>query len=308
MEIIHIPFLWELYPLLNDLIIRVIIPIVFSLPPLIFTWYKKYVLAETYAEISSTIWQLPTGIKVFYGFNFILICIFGLPLIAPIIGLFGGYFLGLMIFGRSEDEPNIKRPKVRLITTLYLPFALFFALIFYLQVGGFFNALIELWKENIDIMYLSALNLADAVIITSLIIFVFELRQKYDYTSEIPPIGPIIAITAFIILEGSLLFFYFSGSNGLSTDTNFVFTVIHISAFLVNLILLFLRWFLQIYQDTETGTSIYAWITIFIFQLVNVASEDIQLISRTGAILLTCGVFIILFYLTYRKVSDSWST
>ena len=150
--------------------------------------------------------------------------------------------------------------------------------------------------------------MADAVIITSLIIFIFELRQKYDYTNEIPPFISIIAIITFAILEISLLFFYFSGPIGLSEDSDFLFTVIHLSAFLVNISLLFLRWFLRVEQDTETGTSIYAWITIIIFQLVNVASEDIQLISRTGAILLTCSVFIILFYLTYRKVSDSWST
>jgi hypothetical protein len=307
MRVIDIPFLSDLYPFLNDLIIRIIIPLVFSLPLVLFTWYKKYILAETYAEISSTIWKLPTGIKAFYGFNFLIICIFGLPLIAPLIGLFAGYFVGLLFFGRSEDEPNIKRPKIRIMTSTYLPFAIFFALVFYLQVGGFFSDLITIWEDNIDLMYLSALNLAAAVIVTSLINLIFELRQKYDYSADIPAIGSVIALFSFLILEGSLLFFYFSDPIGLTKDTDLVFTIIHISAFILNLLLLFLRWFLQISQDTETGTSIYAWITIFIFQLVNIASEEIKLISRTGAILLTCLVFIVLFLLTYRKVSATWS-
>lgn len=306
MGIIHIPFLWDSSPLINDFIIRIVIPVIFSLPLLLFTWYRKYILAETYAEISSTIWKLPTGIKAFYGFNFIIICVFGLPLVAPLIGLLGGYFVGLLIFGYAEDEPNIKRPKIRIFTSVYLPFAIIFAFIFYLQVGGFFNTLVSIWDDNINLMYLSALNLADSVIIASIIVFFFEIRQKYDYTLDIPPISAIIVIISFIILQGSLLFFYFSDPN-LSREVNLTFTIIHISAFILNILLLFLRWVLRISQDSDTGTSIYAWITIFIFQLVNIASEEIQLISRTGAILLTCLVFMVLFLLTYRKVSETWS-
>lgn len=306
MPILKIPFIWDSVPILNDLIIRILIPALFSLPIVIFTWYKRYVLSDTYVEISNTIWKLPTGIKAFYGFNFAIICIFGLPIFAPLIGLFGGYFLGLMLFGDSDDKPNISRPKIKFTTTFYLPIAIILAIIFYLQVWDFYDQLILIWKENINVMYLSALNLADAVILTSLAILSFEIRNKYYYSSDLPPISTIVAILSFVILEVSLLFFYYSGDIGLSPDVNLVFNAIHISAFLISIALLFIRWLLRISQDSETGNSIYAWITIIIFQLVNIASGDVQLISRTVAILLTCVVFMGLFVLTYREVSKSY--
>ena len=306
MPTILIPFIWDTVPILNDLIIRIIIPTLFSLPIVIFTWYKRYVLSDTYVEISNTIWKLPTGIKAFYGFNFIIICIFGLPIFAPIIGLLGGYFLGLLIFGNSDDKPNISRPKIKLTTSIYLPIAIILSIIFYLQVWEFYEQLILIWKDNITVMYLSALNLADAVIITSLFILIFEIRNKYYYSSDTPPIGALIAIISFMVLEVSLVFFYYSGDTGLSQDVNLVFNLIHISAFLLSIGLLITRWILNITQDSETGNSLYAWITIIIFQLVNIASGDIQLISRTVAILLTCVVFMGLFVLTYREVSKSY--
>ena len=307
MPIILIPFIWDTVPILNDLIIRIIIPTLFSLPIIIFTWHKRYVLSDTYVEISNTIWKLPTGIKAFYGFNFVIISIFGLPIFAPLIGLLGGYFLGLMIFGdSSDDKPNISRPKIKFMTTIYLPIAIIFSIIFYLQVWKFLDQLILIWKDNINVMYLSALNLAAAVIITSLVILIFEIRNKYYYSSDMPPISAIVAILSFLLLEISLLFFYYSGDIGLSQDVNLVFNAIHISAFLFSVALLFIRWLLNISQDSETGNSLYAWVTIIIFQLVNIASGDIQLISRTVAILLTCVIFMGLFVLTYKEVSKSY--
>ncbi|KKK48868.1 hypothetical protein LCGC14_3140800, partial [marine sediment metagenome] len=108
MPIILIPFIWDTVPILNDLIIRIIIPTLFSLPIIIFTWHKRYVLSDTYVEISNTIWKLPTGIKAFYGFNFVIISIFGLPILIVAEITLTDYIStrrpDLMVFARIYDR------------------------------------------------------------------------------------------------------------------------------------------------------------------------------------------------------------
>ena len=81
-------FLLENVPWLNFVFIRLIIPIVLSLPVVIFTISNAYQLADAYEEMGNQVMQLTTGFKAFYGFNFLLIVIFGLPVISPILGLY----------------------------------------------------------------------------------------------------------------------------------------------------------------------------------------------------------------------------
>lgn len=302
---VKLPFIYEQLPILNIFIVRILVPLTLSLPFVLFTWFKRYQLADTYEDLGTQVWKLPLSIKIFYGINFIIISLFALPLVAPIIGLAGGYYLGILLFGRAEEGPNIKRVEIKFVFTVYLIYAMFIALVHYIQVWEFFDSLIQLWIDNIDILYLSALNLADAVIFSSIVVFIFEFRRLRDNTLDIPPIGGILTIILFFFLEGFLLGFYYTEPIGLLPDVLNAFNIIHITAFLANIILLFLRWLFQMQQDEES-TSIYVWITIIIFQLVNVASEDIKVISRTFAITLTCIIFMILFIISYRNVSRNY--
>ena len=109
----------------------------------------------------------------------------------------------------------------------------------------------------------------------------------------------------FQILEILLLYFYFGTENigTLDTSQQLIFSIINIVGFLLSLIILVTRYFLRV-DTSEEGTSIFGWLTIFAFQAVNIASSgDFALFSRTIAIFITCGIFIILFFSSYREAA-----
>lgn len=309
-----IPVINDYASWVNLLLIRLIVPLVLSLPLIVATYIRKYQIADAYDQMGNRIWRLPTGIKAFYGLNFFLIVIFGLPLIAPLLGLLGGYYLGLVLFGRSTDpdKPDISRPVIRASLLLYLPFAFFIAVIFYLQVWNFYSDIYALWTSNIDFLYSSALNLADAVVFGSLILILFEYRQSRDYSLNIPPIAPIITTVVFIILELPLLAFNLIHPGILTAQEQLGFNVFHFAAFISGLFILLIRWRFDLGQSQEQeGNSFWAWVTIVLFQIVNFITGDpssggIHLLTRTTAIFFSSIIFVVLFILSYRSATKNY--
>ena len=311
---LSIPVINDSAPWLNLLLIRLIVPLVLSLPLVGATYIRRYQTADAYDQMGNRIWRLPTGIKAFYGLNFFLIVVFGLPLVAPLIGLLGGYYLGLIIFGRSTDpdKPNISRPNIRASLLLYLPFALCIAIIFYAQAWNFYTDIYTLWTNNVDLMYSSALNLANAVVFGSLILIIFEYRQLQDYSLNIPPVAPIITGSIFFLLELPLLVFNFMHPGVLTAQEQLGFNIVNLAAFVSGLVILVLRWRFALDQDqTQEGNSFWAWITILLFQIVNFitsvpAPGGVHLLTRTTAIFLASIIFIVLFILSYRNASKNY--
>ena len=287
-----------------ELIVRIVIPIVLSIPFVIFSYLQRYEISEAYENMGETVWNLPNSIKVFYGFNFFVLILFGLPFIAPIISFSGGYFLGLTIMGKKEDVVQISRPMIKYFTLLFLPFAVLMAVIFYSQVGDFFAYLITLWENNIDFIYLSSLNIANGALVSGALLSSFEFFGRDDYSFKEPRVAnAIIGFFTFITLEALLIYFIFYSEplGELTTAQNLLFIAVNILGFLLSIIVIILRYYLR-GQHLEEGTGLLGYVTIFIFQLVNIlSSHAISLLSRTSAILLTSIIFIILFISSYYK-------
>lgn len=292
--------------IITEIFVSIIVPVVLSIPFVLFSYENKYQVSEAYEHMGDKIWRLPNSIKAFYGFNFFLVILFGLPFIGPLITFSGGYFIGLLIFGKKEDEVQISRPPIRLLTIIYLPFALLISLIFYSQIFDFFIELINNWLNNIDLLYFTALNIANAALIGGIILLVFKQIEQSDYGFERPLfVDNAIAFAVFLVLEVLLIYFYFGTENIGTLDANqqFIFSIINIAGFLLSLIVLVSRYFLQV-DVSEEETSIFGWLTIFAFQAVNIASSgDFALFSRTIAIFITCGIFILLFFSSYREAA-----
>lgn len=287
-----------------SILIRIVIPISFSLPIVLFSYFQRYEISEAYEHMGETIWNLPASIKAFYGFNFFLVIFFGLPFLAPIISLSGGYFIGLLIFKKKEDIVQISRPLIRISTWIYLPIGVFFAILFYYQIQPFFNYLGGIWINNINFLYLSSLNIANGALISALILSLFEFIEKNSLTFEKPTfLGPIIGIIVFFSLEAVLLAFYMSTpDHTFSTQQQLLFSIVNIVGFCLGLILIALRWILRS-DSEEKGTGIIGWITIIIFQLVNLLSHGkFAIFSQTTAILITSLIFILLFITSYLNV------
>ena len=165
-----------------------------------------------------------------------------------------------------------------------------------------------LWIVNIEFIYFTALNIANAALLGGALLLLFEFMEKSDYTFEQPPIiETVIALASFVILEGLLIYFYFFTAQGLTGNQKLIFSIVNIIGFLLSVGILIFRYLFKL-GDTEEGTSLFGWVTIFAFQLVNIASSeetlgDLALFSRTTAILITCGIFLILFISSYREAA-----
>ena len=291
---------------LEIILVRGIVPLVLCTPFLLFSYMKRYQLADTYEEMGKHVWSLPTGIKFFYGLNFLFVIAFLLPFLAPIVGLTGGYFIASALFGRSEEQPNIKRPRIRIFTTAYLPIAIFVGIMFYRQILYFFDFLLLIWEENINLLYATALNLADAVVFASIVITALAISEAGAHSDRAKALGNIVVAISFVILESLYIVLHFQQPTGLTPEQSFGFNIIHFLAFLANLVLIILRRLLAI-EEEDDRNSAYAWVTILVFQIVNAATEDqIALLSKTTAILLSCVIFMVLFLLSYRKVSSEY--
>jgi hypothetical protein len=290
---------------LASLFVRIISPISLSLPIVLFSYFQRYEISEAYEHMGETVWNLPSSIKAFYGFNFFLVIAFGLPFIAPIISLSGGYFIGLVLFKKKEDMVQISRPLIKFSTIIYIPIGLFIGILFYYQIEPFFNSLVKLWGDNINFLYLSSLNIANGALISGLLFAVFDYLEKNSLTFEKPNfLNAIIGVFVFVGLEVILIYFYNSTPDHIITGTHqLIFSIVNIVGFFLSLILIVLRWLTRSDYE-ETGTGLVGWITIFAFQLVNLLSQgNYAILSQTTAIVITSLIFILLFISSYVKAT-----
>lgn len=285
-----------------NITVRIVIPIIFSIPFVVFSFYQRYEISEAYEHMGETVWNLPNSIKVFYGFNFLALILFGLPFIAPVIAVSGGYFLGLLIMGKKDEVVQIGRPIIKFFTLIFLPVWLFLTIVFYSQVGEFFIYLINLWGENIDFIYLSSLNIANGALVSGAILSFIEYFQQDSYSKERQPIiTAIVGLLTFISLELFLIYFIYFTEEGLTGTQLLVFIAVNVIGFILSIVVILLKWSLR-KEHTEEGTGLLGWFTIFIFQFVNIlSSQSVALFSRTFAIILTSLIFILLFISSYNK-------
>lgn len=291
----------------SNFIVYGIGPLIMAIPFFIWTFGKRYQIGDAYELFGKEIWRLPSTIKAFYGFNFVLGVIFLFPLIAPFISIFGGYFIAVYLFGwKDEDQRISNHKKTRLLTVLYLPIPVLVVMGFYFGydplgsnsgIFAFFLQLVELWNARIDVLYTSALILADCATIGGVIYLIYEGAQQVDHTVQIPEILiTIISLTCFIILESMFLIF--------GTSFEVFLYWIHIAVVVLGILMLIIRYGKGLL--TEKDTSIIGWLTLVLFQLVNFASGALETFSRSSAIFFAFSIFLFLYWISYRRAGQRY--
>ncbi|MFX0184394.1 MAG: hypothetical protein ACFE95_15035 [Candidatus Hodarchaeota archaeon] len=286
--------------ILSDFIVYIIGPIIMSIPFLMWTYGRRYQISDAYETFGREVWRLPTTIKAFYGFNFVIGLIYLFPLVSPVISLAGGYFIAVYLLGwREEGERFPRQRKTIILTLLYLPLPLLVVIGFYFgydiasgQYGvlSFFLRLIETWTNNIDFLYISALILADAATVGGVLYLIYEGAQQVDYTVTIPELLiTLISAACFLILETLFIIF-----PSFEPFLNYI----HLGAVLLGILMLVIRYWKGL--TTSKDTSITGWLTLVFFQIVNFAQEELAAISRSTAILLAFTIFLFLFWAAYR--------
>ncbi|MFX1504621.1 MAG: hypothetical protein ACFFDC_00760 [Promethearchaeota archaeon] len=290
--------------ILSYIIVYIIGPLVMSVPFFFWTYGRRYQIGDTYESFGREVWRLPTTVKAFYGFNFIVGIIFLFPIITPIISLFGGYFIAVYLLKwREEGKLVSKQRKTILLTLLYLPLPLLVIMGFYIgynplgeQSGviGLFLELFNIWNSQLDVIYTSALILADSATIGGILYLIYEGAQQVDHTVRVPgPLITLISAVLFIFLE----FIYLV----IPTDvfpTEALLELFHIGAVILGVLMLIVRYWKGL--TTSKDTSIIGWLTLVFFQAVNFISGDLEVISRSTAIFIAFGIFFFLFWIAYR--------
>ncbi|MFX0015212.1 MAG: hypothetical protein ACFFB2_10460 [Promethearchaeota archaeon] len=296
--------------ILSDIIIYGVGPMIMAVPFLFWTYGRRYQIGDAYESFGREIWRLPTTIKAFYGFNFIIGIIFLFPIITPFISLFGGYFIAVYLFKwRDEGKVVSRQRKTLLLTLLYLPLPLLVVIGFYFgydwfgeQSGiiGFFLQMIEMWQTQIDVIYTSALILADSATIGGILYLIYEGAHQVDHTVKIP--GPLITLVSaafFLFLE----FIYLVVPADVFPTEAFL-QIFHIGAVILGVLMLIVRYWKGL--TTTEDTSIIGWLTLVIFQIVNFASGELETISRSTAMIMAFGIFLFLFSIAYRHASKRY--
>ncbi|MFX0122090.1 MAG: hypothetical protein ACFFAE_00500 [Candidatus Hodarchaeota archaeon] len=290
--------------ILSEIIVYVIGPLIMSVPFFFWTYGRRYQIGDAYESFGREVWRLPTTVKAFYGFNFIVGIIFLFPIITPVVSLFGGYFIAVYLFKWREEEKLIsKQRKTILLTLLYLPLPLLVILGFYIgydplaeQSGilGFFRELFNIWNTQLDVIYTSALILADSATIGGILYLIYEGAQQVDHTVRVPgPLITLISAALFLFLEFVYLVI---PTNGFPTEA--LLELFHIGAVIIGVLMLIIRYWKGL--TTSRDTSIIGWLTLVIFQAVNFISGDLEVISRSTAIFIAFGIFFFLFWMAYR--------
>ncbi|MFX1515112.1 MAG: hypothetical protein ACFFC6_02305 [Promethearchaeota archaeon] len=296
--------------ILSYIIIYVIGPLIMSVPFFFWTYGRRYQIGDAYESFGREVWRLPTTVKAFYGFNFVIGIIFLFPVITPIISLFGGYFIAVYLFKwREEGKLVSTQRKTILLTLLYLPLPLLVIIGFYFGydwfgeqsgVFGFFLELFEGWTNQLDNIYTSALILADSVTIGGVLYLIYEGAQQVDHSVRVPgPLITLISAALFIFLEFIYLLSVFGPSDVYPIEA--LLELFHIGAVILGITMLIIRYWKGL--TTSRDTSIIGWLTLVFFQAVNFVSGDLEVISRSTAILIAFGIFIFLFGLAYRHAS-----
>ncbi len=299
--------IWFLDETLSNFIVYGIGPLIMAVPFFFWTIGRRYQIGDAYEMFGREVWRLPTTIKAFYGFNFIIGLIFITPFLIPLLSLFGGYFIAIYLLNwRDEGKIISTQRKTLLLTLLYSPLPLLVVLGFYFgynplsgQSGiiGFFIELLNMWNNQIDVFYISALILADCATIGGVFYLIYEGAQQVDHTVTIPgPIITILSMVSFLILEGLYLIYPVSFGEFLGW--------IHICAVILGVVVLIIRYWKRLV--TRETTSITGWITLVIFQAVNFLSGTFEKISRSTAILLAFTIFLVIFYVSYKHASKRY--
>lgn len=296
----------------SDIIIYGIGPLIMAAPFLFWTYGKRYQISDAYESFGREVWRLPTSIKAFYGFNFVVGIIFLFPVITPIISLFGGYFIAVYFLNWREEGARFSTQRRTLaLTLLYLPLPLLVVIGFYFgynwfvdQSGiiGFFSQLFDIWQGNIDFLYTSAMILADSATVGGVLYLLYEGAKQEDYTIQIPgPLITLISAVCFLVLE--VLFILSNMNDWKLTEAPLgAIFLIHLVIVIAGIGMVIIRYWKGLTE--RENTSFIGWITLIFFQAVNFLSggpdDPLVIFSRSTAIIMAFAIFLFLFAVAYR--------
>ena len=275
--------------------------IVFPLPYVLWSVKQRYQLADAYEHMGSRIWKLPITIKIFYGINSLVVLMFLIPLISPLLSMLTGFIFGALL-SKSREKKYFSKMSL-IIGLLYLPIPALVAWAFYSGIVPAFGTLIELWRSNLEFMYISTILLADSVTFGGVVYLIYEGAREVDPSVQVPEIPITISvIVLYAIMEGFLI--AYPGSFG-----EFLIFV-HWFAIIVGIVTIGVRLWRGL-SPTRGATSISGWVTLIFFQALNLITNYVSKFipdvdfsfAKSLAIFVAFFVFMVMFIGSYYRAT-----
>lgn len=278
--------------------VNLAIPILFSLPWVLFSIIRATRIADAYELMGRALGKVRIDQKLFYGLNaaFTLLFIvfpFGSPLIT---------ILGIMVIVKIIMQKALigRLSKwfwiLPALTAAFFPFLIAYA--FYSNYSVLWDLVLDFWLDQIPTLFGIGLCLAIAIAIGNFFLFLFEGGVKYGNYENVP-YGIIFVLK--LIGFGLLTFVYFNTNP--PTIVNFV-NYIAVGLGIFEIVMRRLR---DLPTEGKLGSGI---VMVIAFSIVNIIinaarrSTGFTAFIQTLVVVLSGMIFFVLFWLSYKYADD----
>jgi len=293
-------------PTLNFWILRVLCPLVFSVSWLFFLILFANRLSETIDSMDKTVGIVPLRLRFFFGLNALFILfIFVFPLITPIIAIlsFSSMAWRLTTFRKeSWDESEISTAtKVLMVLFSILPlFCTISILPQYLVLSIFLWE--TLWLPLLPLIFIVSVSLCTALAIGSLFYMianrgVSEYEQIFIDTTVQKYIWHIRIFELFLFI-----FFLF-----LSFGNFPLMNIFYYAGFAIVIIVSIVNFINGKRRDVSFKSHFFGYLLAAVFMGSNliIFNPDLALIIQEVSLILSAGVFILIFIFKFFRAEES---
>ena len=293
-------------PTLNFWILRVLCPLVFSVSWLFFLILFANRLSETIDSMDKTVGIVPLRLRFFFGLNALFILfIFVFPLITPIIAIlsFASMAWRLTTFRKeSWDESEISTAtKVLMVLFSILPiFCTISILPQYVVLSIFLWE--NIWLPLLPLIFIFSVCLCTALAIGSLFYLianrgVSEYEQIFIDTTVQKYIWHIRIFELFLFI-----FFLF-----LSFGNFPLMNIFYYAGFAIVIIVSIVNFINGKRRDVSFKSHFFGYLLAAVFMGSNliIFNPDLALIIQEVSLILSAGVFILIFFLKFFRVEES---
>jgi hypothetical protein len=279
----------------DDVILRIISPLVFALPFTLASIVKRDRIANSYELMWRALGKVRIDTKLFYMANAIFcLFFFVLPFGSPIIAVFGAFFAVKLLLYAFGVKKNVPAMLIVIPGLLLAAIPLMVAIAFYAEAAEVIKPIWFLWLDISGYFYGVVLCLACAMAVTNFFLFFREGASQVSYTK--PDENRIGLLIKVLLFGGFLLILIFVAKWDASNLSMFIINGIAVGLSLTEV---FIRWRKKMSKDSGGG----GMLMVPVFIAVNfIASYWDGMITLVVA--LSACIFFVLFVIAYRYAED----
>ncbi len=271
-------------------IVNLGIPILFSLPWVLFSIIRANRIANAYELMGRAMGKVRIDQKLFYGVNAIFVLVFIImPFFSPIITILGIIFatrmaLRKVYIGRFHWLVWV----IPSLALLFIPSLVAFA--FYFKYVEQWNIVYHFWLSNIDTLFGFGLSLAISIAIGNFILFLMEGAKQYGSRENVN-YGFVLVLKFALFLVLFLVY--------LADPSNGFFNIMNAIAFVLGVLQFVLARIKNVSIEENANVGL---LMIPVFSLAHFLSERIPL--KGVVIIIASLIFFGLFLLGYKYAED----